>query len=38
MLGRDDQLEGGVLSANTAKAAGIPVLAVGVGDVADIAP
>jgi hypothetical protein len=33
-----DQLEGGVLSANMVKSAGIRVLAVGVGDVADIAP
>jgi hypothetical protein len=33
-----DQIEGGVLSANAVKAAGIRVLAVGVGDVADIAP
>jgi hypothetical protein len=33
-----DQIEGGVLSANTVKAAGVRVLAVGVGDVADIAP
>ena len=33
-----DQVEGGVLSANAVKAAGIRVLAVGVGDLADIAP
>jgi hypothetical protein len=33
-----DQIEGGVLSANAVKAAGIRVLAVGIGDVEDIAP
>jgi hypothetical protein len=33
-----EQIEGGVLSANSVKAAGIRVLAVGVGDVTDIAP